>query len=215
MIIINTKNYKTGDALMKLARLIESYNLHYSIAVPATDIYRLAGKTALNVYAQHVDYLENEKSTGALSATSVRAIGGTGTLLNHAERPLPLPLLQKTIAQCKKAGILTIVCAKNASEAQKIASFRPSAIAYENPALIGTKNSVTNQNPHELMKFVQHLKGKPILPLCGSGINTLDDVKKAYELGCKGILLASAVAGSKNPERFLEQLTRWEKKLLS
>lgn len=215
MIIINTKNYKTGDALLKFARLIESYNLHYSIAVPATDIYRLAGKTALNVYAQHVDYLDNEKSTGRVSATSVRAIGGTGTLLNHAEHPLPLSLLKKTIEQCKKAGIMTIVCAKNTAEAQKIATFRPSAIAYENPALIGTKNSVTSQSPKELLTFVKHLKGKPILPLCGSGINTLEDIKKAYELGCKGILIASAIAGTKNPERFLEQLTRWEKRLIS
>ena len=66
MIIINTKNYKTGDELLKLARLVETYDVHTIMAVPASDIHRIAAKTTLNVYAQHVD-VTSEKSTGWLS----------------------------------------------------------------------------------------------------------------------------------------------------
>lgn len=193
MIVINTKNYKTGDALLALAKLIESIDIHTIVAVPASDVYRIAARTSLNVYAQHVDYIGNEKTTGFIGAASIRALGGTGTILNHAEHPLGFDILKKTIEQCKKAKIVTLVCASSLEQAKKIATLRPEMIAFEDPTLIGTGKSITAHS-NRIEAFVKMLKGKSIVPLCGSGISRIEDVLQAYKLGCKGVLIASALA---------------------
>lgn len=213
MIIINTKNYRTGNALRALVKSINSYDVHTIIAVPAPDIALLAEEMQLNVYAQHVDYIEHEKSTGSVSAASLKKAGATGTLLNHSEKRLPFDTLKKTIEQCKKAGLATVVCAKSLSEAQKIAQLKPSAIAFEDPALIGTGRSITSAKANTLKKFVADLKGKPTLPLCGAGISSIEDVQAAYALGCKGVLIASAIAQTKSPSFFLEKLAQWQQRL--
>ena len=41
--------------------------------------------------------------------------------------------------------------------------------------------------------------------LCGAGITSGEDVKKALELGTKGILVASGVVKAKNPRKVLEE----------
>ncbi len=53
-------------------------------------------------------------------------------------------------------------------------------------------------------RFVKMLKGSKIIPLCGAGIGNLEDVLEAKRLGCKGILISSAIAKDKKPERFLK-----------
>lgn len=213
MIIINTKNYKTGDELLKFARLVEKYDVHTILAVPAPDIYKIASKSALNVYAQHVDHAVHETSTGWISARSVKVAGASGALLNHSEHAMPLSMLKEIIEHCKKVGLATIVCTKSVQEAQKIAQYKPHAIAFEDAKLIGTGKSITSYNAREIEKFVAHLKGKPIVPLCGAGISSIKDVQSAYRLGCKGVLIASALAQKKNPELFLEQLAAWQRQL--
>lgn len=199
MIIVNTKNYKTSSELLKLAKLIESHDLHIILAIPATDLYPISAKTTLNVYAQHVDYLKDEKTTGHTSAQSVRASGASGTLLNHSEHKLTLDVLKKTIEQCNKAHIVTLVCASTLAEAKSILQFKPSLIAFEDPSLISTGKSITSSKKHDIIKFVSLLKGKSTIPLCGAGISSIDDVKQAYALGCKGVLIASAITNA--PER--------------
>lgn len=207
MIIINFKNYKEGDDVLRLAKLIESHMVHATAAVPATYIERIAAKTALNVYAQHVDVIDDQ-STGFLGAAQVRASGGAGTILNHSEHPLALPLLKKTIEQCKKERLVTLVCVSSLAEAAKIAAFKPDIMAFEDPKLIASGKSITSQ-AKTIEKFVALLKGKPIVPLCGAGISRYEDVDAAYKLGCKGVLISSAIARAKHPERLLKELSAW------
>ena len=208
MIIINAKNYKKGDELLKLAKIIESYDIHTIISVPAPEIYRIAAKTALNVYAQHCDYVKDEKSTGHVSAASIRAAGGSGTLINHSEKRLPLETIHQIIEQCKKAHIVSIVCAQSLAEVDKIAQFKPSAIAFEDPKLVSTGKPITSYKQHDIINFVKKLKGKPSVPLCGAGITSAKDVDMAYKLGCDGVLIASAIANNKYPQEFLEALAK-------
>ena len=196
MIIVNTKNYKTSNELLKLAKLIETHDLHILIAVPATDIYPISAKTTLNVYAQHTDYVKDEKTTGHTSAQSARASGASGTLLNHSEHKLTLDVLKKTIEQCNKAHLVTVVCASTLAEAKSILQFKPSLIAFEDPALISTGKSITSSKKHDIIKFVSLLKNKPTIPICGAGISSIEDVKQAYALGCKGCLISSAIANA-------------------
>ncbi|MEK6899140.1 MAG: triose-phosphate isomerase [Nanoarchaeota archaeon] len=208
MIIINFKNYKFGDDVLKLARLIEQHVPNAAVALSATDIRLVTGKTSLNVYAQHCD-LSDERSTGFVSASSLRASGASGVILNHSEHPIKLDILKKTIEQCRKAKLLTLVCASSFDEAKKIVSLRPEMIAFEDPKIIGTGKSITQYESHEVKKFVNLLKNSGIVPICGAGVSNYRDVDEAYKLGCKGVLISSAIAKSKNPSSLLKELSAW------
>lgn len=208
MIIINFKNYKQGDEILRLAKLIEKHDVHNIVVVPAPYIERVSRKTALNVWAQHVDFVD-ERSTGFIGPSSVRAVGASGTLINHSEHEINLKEIKKSIEACRKSGIICAVCVSNLSDVPKIANMKPNAIAYEDKKLIATGKSITEYNPQSIEKFVSMLKNKPILPLCGAGISSIEDVDKAYSLGCKGVLISSAIAKNKNPEKLLKELEAW------
>lgn len=208
MIIVNTKNYKNGRELLKLAKLVQFYESEVILSVPATDIYRISAETKLDIYAQHVDCVENEKSTGFISASDVKAAGAVGTLLNHSEHALDFSTLKKTVVECKKLKLEVVICAATLGEVKKFTSLKPRAIAFEVPSLIGSGKSVTLHKPAEVLKFVDLLKGTGILPLCGAGISSASDVKAAFELGCRGVLIASAIAAQKSPREFLLGLSQ-------
>lgn len=215
MIIVNTKNFKTGAPLLKLAKLIEKHDLHTILAVPATDIHNLTIHTSLTIFGQHMYYTSAPTSTGHIIVESIKAAGAQGVLLNHSEHPLESDILKKTVEQCKKAKITSIVCADSLESVKKIAQLRPSAIAFEDPTLINTGKSITQYKSKELAQCIHYLKGKPIVPLCGAGISSIKDVQVAYALGCKGVLIASAIANTKNPEAFIKDLAHWEKEMLA
>lgn len=208
MIVINFKNYVQGDRVLELAKMIERHMVHAVVAVPAPYIERVAAKTALNVYSQHAIAID-ERSTGHLGAESIRSAGACGTLLNHSEHPITFEQIKKALAQCKSAGLAVIVCVSSVKEAIKIAALKPEMIAYEDPKLVSSGKSITQYDAHQVEKFVQAMKGKPIVPLCGAGISSVKDVDAAYKLGCKGVIISSAIAKSKTAERFMRELAAW------
>ncbi len=208
MIIINFKNYKTGKAAFKLAKKIRKFIPKAIIAVPCTDIGYLAYNTLLTVYAQHIDHIESEKTTGLLHPKTIKAHGGKGSLLNHSEHKIPLKDIKESLRIAEKFSLKIALCASSISELKQLIKLKPNpyAIAFEDPKLISTGKSITKYNPKAIIKFIQIMKKTKIIPLCGAGISTAEDVKQAYSLGCKGILIASAIANSKNPIPLLKKL---------
>jgi len=207
MPIINTKNYKYGNELLTLAHKIQKYTPKAIICVPATEIAAISKHTKLKVYAQHVGFSEQSKrGTGYVTPEAVKHSGAKGTLLNHSEHKLSFSNLKRTVNDCKKIGLHTIVCVPNLSEARKIKALKPYAIAYEDPKLVASGKSIANYKAEEILKFVKLLENSEIIPLCGAGISDENDVKAALMLGCEGVLIASAIANSKNPEALLKRL---------
>ena len=100
-----------------------------------------------------------------------------------------------------------IVCVAKLKETDRIKKLSPYAIAFEDPKLIATGKSITKNRINSVKKFVDLLKGTDILPLCGAGISTPEDVAQALLLGCKGILVSSVVANSQHPEKFLKEVS--------
>ena len=47
-----------------------------------------------------------------------------------------------------------------------------------------------------------------IIPLCGAGIVSGEDVKKAIELGTRGVLVASSIVKSKDPCRAASSMAK-------
>jgi triosephosphate isomerase len=212
MIIINFKNYKRGKDALELARLIYLYCNQAIIAVPAPDIKELVQNANLHVYAQHVDYLEPGRSTGFIIPESVEETGAKGTLLNHSEHQLSVDVIKKTVKRCNERGLKVILCVKNVTQAKRYKSLNPYAIAFEDPKLIASGKSISNYEPAAVTKFVKVLEGSGIIALCGAGVSTASDIKKAYELGCKGVIMASAVADAHTPEKILKEISPYAHK---
>ena len=70
----------------------------------------------------------------------------------------------------------------------------------EPPELIGSGKAVSKERPELItnaVKAVHDARNNTKL-LCGAGIVSGDDVRKAMELGASGILVASGIIKSKN-----------------
>jgi triosephosphate isomerase len=106
--------------------------------------------------------------------------------------------------------MISVVCVKDVSEAAKYAKLNPTYIAIEPPELIGTGRAVSTERPELITKAVQAVraaKNKTKL-LCGAGIVTGKDVRKAIELGSEGILVASGIIKAKNWNKIVEEFTK-------
>lgn len=208
MLVINLKNYKTGNDAIDLIRKIEIYYPKAVIAVPLTEIreaVKIKSSPNLQIFSQHVDFNEPGRGTGYLTPEALMSCGVKGSLLNHSEHKLPLSTIRKTIKRCNELGIKLIICSSSLREVKQLTKLNPYAIAFEDKKLVATGKSITSFKAHEVKKFAELLKDTEILPLCGAGISTGEDVASAMVLGCKGVLVSSAVANSQEPEKFLKE----------
>lgn len=173
------------------------------VAVPTfTDILRLKDLD-LETFSQHVDAVEPGSHTGHVTPESVSEAGVSGTLINHSERRLEEKEIQEAIERAREKGLTTVVCAKDPEECRRLSRFEPDYIAFEPPELIGGDVSVSEAKP----ELIEEAVSKSEVPvLTGAGIHSQDDVEKSIELGCKGILVASAVVKAENPYDELVEL---------
>lgn len=207
-IIVNFKNYKIGDGVLKLTKFIEKILPKAMVAVPALNLKEISEKTKLRVFAQHLETINY--GTGYVTDKAVRKIGIKGTLINHSENKIPIKEYKLVLRSLERSKIKTIACASSIEEVKLLMKHKPWAIAYEDPKLIGTKKSVTRYAPREIKKFVGILKKSNIIPVCGAGISSINDIIQAKKLGCKGILISSAIANSspKRAEKFLKDISQ-------
>jgi len=207
--IINFKAYKeaAGKNALKLAKICSKVAKQRKARIIAclqpADIC-ISRKISIPVFAQHVDAVESGQATGYITADDVKKEGAKGTLLNHSEHKIPFAKLKKAAAICKKKNLKIVICASTPAEAKKVSRLKPDYIAIEPPELIGGKISVSEAKPGVIAKTAKAIRKIPVL--CGAGIHKKEDVKKAFQLGAKGILVASAVVKAKNPEKVLDDL---------
>lgn len=206
-IIVNCKAYERGigEHAVELAHaalsVAKKYGIQIALTVQPQDIMAVS-TTGILTFAQHVDAIENGPYTGHISPFGVKKAGAQGTLLNHSEQTLSLGVLRQSILLAKKAGLFVVACAATPLKAKQINSFHPDAIAVEPPELIGGNIAVSQAKPEVITKTTKTVT-TPVL--CGAGIRHAEDVRKALELGAKGILVSSAVVQARHPDRILEE----------
>src|SRR3989338_1413051 len=212
LLLVSFKTYKeaTGKKGIALARTIFSVKRKgWAIAVAPSllDVKEICKFKGI-VFAQHTDPEEYGAHTGQITPLQLKQLGAQGTILNHSERKLSWKILQQTAAECQKVKLITVICASTVAEVKKVASLRPEYIAYEPATLIGGEISVRSSKPEIIEKAVQAVR--KISPstkvLCGAGIHSPEDVRKALELGAVGVLVAHAVVKAKYTKRFIEHL---------
>jgi triosephosphate isomerase len=207
MIIINFKAFVTGKDALKLAKICEQVSrakkIPIAVAVQTADISLISSKVSLAVLAQHVDGNQTGAFNGSVLPESVAEAGGVGSLLNHSEKQISLKEIEKAVKRLRQLGLISIVCARTPAEAKKISLLKPDIIAIEPPELIGGKISVVDAKP-EIVTRVTHAIHTPVI--CGAGIHTKKDIRRAADLGAMGVLIASGVVLAKNQKKALESL---------
>lgn len=213
ILLINLKTYPqgTGAEALKLARIARKFSngkLDVILAVQPTDLGNIS--RIVKTFSQHIDPIEYGSNTGWILPEAVKKAGATGTLINHSERRLSLKEIGKRIRRAEEAGLITVCCASDPDNAEEIAKLRPDYIAIEPPELIGGNISVSEAKPEVVSEAVGRVKSinPEIQVLCGAGINSCQDIRKALELGTVGILVASAVVKSPEPGKAIAGLVK-------
>jgi len=217
LIVVNFKVYREaeGTKARDLAKICASVSrdsgVRIAVCPPMAELAYIARSVDIPVYSQNADPHAPGSSTGWVTPSMIRAAGPVGTLINHAEHKQTMKEIPETVELCKGCDLTAVVCADSAKIAAQIAKAHPDMIAVEPPELIGGDISVTDADPaivESTVKAVKEVNGK-ILVLCGAGVKTGKDVKKALELGADGVLLASGVVKAKDPKAALLDLVRY------
>ncbi|UCG36212.1 MAG: triose-phosphate isomerase [Candidatus Bathyarchaeota archaeon] len=213
IILVNFKTYieATGKKAMLLARKAERVSHEtgtcIGLAPQYTDITEITRSVDLPTFAQHVDPIDAGSSTGHILPEAVKQAGAVGTLVNHSERRIRLADIDSVIQRCRKLDLVSVVCTNNTNVSVSTATLEPSFIAIEPPELIGTGVPVSKAKPEIISDTVSRVRkvNPDVNVLCGAGITQGEDVTAALKLGTKGVLVASGVVKTKEPERVLTE----------
>ncbi len=185
LLVVNFKTYleATGKRAIDLAKSAEKAARESGVSVIVvpqfTDIKPVSENVDITVFSQHLDPVKPGAYTGRILAEAVKSAGAEGSLLNHSERRIGTVEINSCVERCEEADLYSLV-------GISVSKARPELITYSLQK-IRTVNST-------------------VKVLCGAGITTSEDVSKAIELGTEGVLVASSVVKSKNPDSVLSDM---------
>jgi triosephosphate isomerase (TIM) len=207
--ILNFKNYfeVAGQKSIELAKAAQNVSelfrggIQIIVAPPQPALSIVKENVDIPVFSQHLDEAKEGSTTGFFIPEMAQSFGAQGSLINHSEHRIETHgTIQNLVKFLRKLRMVSVVCARSASEVTDIARFQPDFIAIEPPELIGSGKAVSKENPSIVTdsidaaaKISQYTK-----VICGAGITDAADVTSALHLGAKGILVASGVIKSKS-----------------
>ena len=216
IVVINFKAYAEvdGPKAVELAKVCEEVMVETGVSIavcpPVAELGAVARAVDIPVLSQNIDPYNPGSATGWMTPSMVKASGAVGSLINHSEHRSTDEDIEQCISMCRELSLVPLVCAESVDKAKRVAVFSPDFIAVEPPELIGGDISVTSANPKIVKDTVDAVKSidTEVKVLCGAGVKTGEDVKKAIELGAEGVLLASGVVKAKDPKTTLLDLVR-------
>ncbi len=199
-----------GEAMLKLAKVIDATAMKYDVDVIVTpqytDIPLLAQNTErILVFAQHMDPLRPGRGLGSVLPEAVKAAGAVGVMLNHAEKPLTLDVIAETIARADEVGLGTIVCANTVEDVRAIAKMGPNLIVAEPTDLIGTGTTSDSNYVLDTIATVREIN-PDIMVLQGAGISNGQDVYNTIKLGAQATGSTSGILKAADPEAMVEEM---------
>ena len=215
MFVINCKNYEevSGDKIIKFIKIAEQISKKYKVKIaisPPQHLIGLVANSSITILAQHVDDSKVGSTTGFMIPELLKKSKVKGSLINHSEHRISSKEIEKLVLKLKELKMISIVCVKDIAEIKKYLKLNPDFIAIEPPELIGSGKAISTEKPELIAKaadIVNNSKNKTKL-LCGAGIVSGDDVKKAIELGSKGILVASGIIKAKNWNKIISEFSK-------
>lgn len=213
MFIINYKNYDeiAGVKSAKLASVADKISKKFKVKIAIAPPHHLLGvKYSGPILAQHTDNVKVGNTTGFVIPELLKKSKIAGSLINHSEHRIPPKNIEELVSRFRELGLVSVVCVQDAKEAARYAKLNPDYIAIEPPELIGSGKAVSTEQPELITKSVQavnNAKNSTKL-LCGAGIVSGQDVRKAIELGSSGILVASGIVKAKNWSAIVEEFAK-------
>ena len=215
MFIINCKNYEeiSGNGIVKLAKIAGNITKKYQIPIAIAPPHHLLSSIqnySGPILAQNVDNAKIGSTTGFVIPELLKKSRIDGSLINHSEHRIPSADIVDLVERLKKLKMISVVCVKDVSEAAKYAKINPNYIAIEPPELIGSGKAVSTERPELITKAVLAVKNAKnnTKLLCGAGIVSGQDVRKALDLGSKGILVASGIVKAKSWNKIIEEFAK-------
>ncbi len=207
---IGPKAYLYGEKMLALAKVIDKtamkYDLDVIVTPQYTDIKLLADNTErILVFAQHMDYLPVGRGLGSVLPEAVKAAGAVGVMLNHAEKPLTMEEIKKTIMRADEVGLGTIVCADTIEDIKSIAKMSPNLIVAEPTELIGTGKTSDSNYVTETIRIVNEINSD-IMVLQGAGISNGQDVYNTIKLGAQATGSTSGIIKAEDPYAMVEEM---------
>ena len=211
---LGPKTYFHGERAMQLALAADRYSQMYDVDViftaQYTDIPAISRAVQrVRVYAQHMDPLRPGRGIGAVLPEAIRDAGAVGVMLNHAERPLTMPVLEQTLVRAKEVGLETIVCAATPEEAVAIAELEPTVVLVESPLLIeaGARTPEQLADIRRINEAI-HRRVPDARILHGAGIHDENDVYQIIAAGAEATGSTSGVMCAEDPEAMLERMLK-------
>jgi len=212
LFIINFKTYDNISASksLKLAKIATKISRKYKIKIavcPPQNVLSEVTKISIPVFAQHVDTAKAGSTTGYIVPELAKKSGASGSLINHSEHRIESKEIKELVSRLKRLNMISVICVRNVDEARRYSKLNPNYIAIEPPELIGTGKAVSKEKPEIITKSVKAVKEakNSTRLLCGAGIISGDDVSRAFELGARGILVASGIVKARNWERAIDE----------
>jgi len=215
LFVINCKNYEeiSGEKITKFVKIAEKVSKKYKVKIAISPPQHLISKietSPLVILAQHVDDKKVGSTTGFVIPELLKKSKINGSIINHSEHRISNKEIKNLILKLKQLKMISVLCVKNVAEVKNLSKLNPDFIAIEPPELIGSGKAVSKERPDLITKAsiaVKSAKNNTKL-LCGAGIVSGNDVKKAIELGSKGILVASGIVKAKNWEKVMSEFAK-------
>lgn len=214
--VVNPKAYLYGEKALALAKyadkLAEQYGFDIFFTGQLIDLPRMKAETKHLIFtAQHMDGITPGVGMGYILPEALAEAGVEAVFLNHAEHPMPLSSLAKAMARADALGILTIVCADTAEEAQALAALKPDIMVCEPTSLIGT-GRVSGSGYMRMTNEAVKAASPDTLVLQAAGISTGENVYAAILSGADGTGATSGIVAKEDPcAALLEMITALDK----
>lgn len=202
-LVVNPKSYLFGKKSLELAKaadeIAKQTNLQIFFTCPFTDIRYINDNTNyITVTAQHMEALRPGRGMGHILPESLKEAGANAVFLNHAENPMTVAELSKTILRAKELDIITIVCADSVAEAIAIAKMNPDILLCEPTELIGTGQVADTRYVLEITEKIKSID-PTIAVMIASGVTTAEDVYNVIKLGAHGTGATSGILSAPDP----------------
>lgn len=208
-LVVNPKSYLYGKRSLDLAlaadKIAKETGIEMFFTCPFADIrYISENTTNVIVTAQHMESLKPGRGMGHVLPESLKEAGAKAVFLNHAENPMTIAELSKTIERARELDIKTIVCADSVSEAVALSKFNPDIILAEPTELIGTGKTADNSYVIETTEKIREMSPNTLV-MIASGVTTAEDVYNVIKLGADGTGGTNGILGAPDPKKRIEE----------
>lgn len=208
--VVNPKSYLYGKKLHELAlktdELCERYHVQSLFTAQLIDLpWVIEHCPHVIPCAQAMESLKPGRGMGHILPEALAAAGVKATFLNHAENPMTIGELARTIQRAREVGILTCVCADSVEEARAIAELHPDIMTCELNSLIGTGHIAGADYIRKSTDAVKSVSPQTMV-LQAAGISTAQDVHDAIFYGGDATGGTSGIVCADDPLAKLEEL---------